>query len=103
MNNLSDVPPSGVKYSIEGIAFYFGAQPSNLHKLSGKSEFTVVYSPREGYNWEVVRYGLFDQKNGISVIDRRGLQADEKAYFENLKSISKLDTRTNSVLDGEDL
>ena len=72
---------------VDSTIFYFGSETGEIHLLPGNSLFQVVYSPREQLGWEFVRYQLFEEKNGVSVLERRELEMDEIAYFEGLLSL----------------
>ena len=94
MNSLIDSPPSTIVRLSDATVFYFGSKTSEIHSLPGNSQFQVVYSPREQHGWELVRYRLFEGKNGVSVLERRGLEMDEISHFEGLITASQLDTQT---------
>ncbi|MBA3867994.1 MAG: hypothetical protein ABI970_03125 [Chloroflexota bacterium] len=84
MNSLTDSHPSTLVRLTDSTIFYFGSKTSEIHLLPGKSRFQVVYSPREQNGWEFVSYQLFEEKNGVSVLERRTLEMDEITYFEGL-------------------
>lgn len=84
MSNLTELSPTDIIRNTGSTTFYFGVWASSINDLPSDSEFSVVYSPRENWGWEFVRYRVFQDKNGLIVIERRELEDDEIAYFEHL-------------------
>ena len=101
MTTLVDRQATDIAYHDSAVIFYFGVRAATINQLPGKTEFEVVYSPKDGYGWEHVVYRLFDQRNGMTVLSRRSLTSDETAYFE--RALIKLKTDTgNSPVVGDD-
>lgn len=100
MSTLVDSQPTDIAHHDGSVIFYFGVRASLINQLPGKSEFQVVYSPKDGYGWEHVVYRLFDERNGMTVVSRRSLEQDETTYFEDLLVRSKTDTG-NSLIIGD--
>jgi hypothetical protein len=84
MSSLVKAQPSAVRHLTDSTLFYFGSPTIDIHQLPGASKFEIVYSPRHPHGWEYVEYQLFRDQNGIAVLGRRPLQAEEIAYFEEL-------------------
>lgn len=92
MNTLINVQPTGIAQRADVFIFYYGAEPGSINRLPGKTEFSIVYSPAAGQGWEYVHYQVLEEENGLVVLDRRALNADEIAYFEQLITRSKTGT-----------
>lgn len=88
MNSLIESPPSTIVQLSDSTTFYFGSETDEIHLLPGNSLFQIVYSPREQHGWEFVRYQLFEAQDGVAVLERRELEADEIAYFEGLLALA---------------
>lgn len=89
MKSLIGAEPTAIRHLIDSSLFYFGSSTSDINLLPGSARFDIVYSPQEGNGWEFVSYQWFEEKNGIAVLERRLLDADEIDYFENLLSLVK--------------
>lgn len=100
MSGLIDVPPTAVQHHDGSMNFYYGVQPHKIQYLPEKAEFSVVYSPKNGDDWQFVTYRMFENGSGMAVIERRDLEPDEVAYFEELSKNSKHDTGTTHAVDG---
>ena len=100
MTGLIDVSPTAVQHHEGSTNFYYGVQPHKIQYLPERAEFSVVYSPKNGDNWQFVKYRMFGNESGMAVIERRDLQANEIAYFEDLSKHSKHDTGTTHTVDG---
>jgi hypothetical protein len=94
MNSLIGIPPSAIRRLTDTILFYFGTSITDINYLAHKAKFEIVHSPRETYGWEFVQYQWFGEINCLFVLERRELETDEIAYFEQLFATSKLDTGT---------
>lgn len=84
MSSLVKARPSAIRHLTDSTLFYFGTSTTDTHQLPGAAKFEIVYSPRNQHSWEYVEYQMFHEQNGIAVLGRRDLQADEIAYFEQL-------------------
>ncbi len=84
MSTLVKAQPSAIRHLADSTLFYFGSPTTDIHQLPGASKFEIVYSPRHPHGWEYVEYQLFRDSNGIAVLSRRPLHADEISYFEEL-------------------
>ena len=91
MTSLINVEPTGIVQRADAFIFYYGVKPGLINQLKGKAEFTTVYSPTVEQGWEYVHYQIFEKQNGLVVLERRALNADEIAYFERLISRLKVD------------
>jgi hypothetical protein len=98
MTTLVDSQPTDIVHRDGSVIFYFGVRASSVNQLPGKTEFEVVYSPKDGNGWEAVVYRLFEQRNGMSVVSRRNLEPNEIAYFERLLTKLKTDTGSSPVI-----
>lgn len=98
MTMLVDRQPTDIVHRDGSVIFYYGVRASSINQLPGKTEFEVVYSPKEGYGWEAVVYRLFEQRNGMAVVSRRSLEPNEIAHFERLLVKMKTDTGSSPVI-----
>ena len=87
MSNLIDVQPTDISRQFDSFIFYYGVKKHLIYQLEPNAEFSVVYSPVEQQGWEVVRYQVLEELNGVIVLERRSLDTDEIAYFERLANI----------------
>jgi len=100
MNGLIDASPTAVQHHEGSTIFYYGVQPHKIQYLPPHTEFTVVYSPKEGDGWQLVKYRMFPNDGGMAVTARRDLESNEISHFEKLLKNSKHDTGTSPVVDG---
>ncbi len=100
MSGLIDVSPTTIQHHDGSTNFYYGVQPHRIQYLPAEAEFMVVYSPKDGDGWQLVKYRMFGNDSGMAVIERRNLKPEEIQYFENLRKISKHDTGTTHAVDG---
>ncbi len=84
MRNLTELYPTDIIRNAGSTTLYYGVMASLINDLPSNSEFNVVYSPRDCWGWEFVCYRVFQEKNGLIVLERRVLEPDEIAYFEHL-------------------
>ncbi len=91
MRTLIGKQPSAMHHVDDATLFYFGSQSSDVYLLPAYAIFEVVCSPKKYTPWEVIQCQMMADKNGISVINRRPLQADEVSYFEGLLSAQLID------------
>lgn len=98
MTTLVDRQATDIAYHDGAVIFYFGVRAVAINQLPGKTEFEVVYSPKDGYGWEHVVYRLFDQRNGMTVLNRRSLTPDETTYFEHVLAKLKTDTGNSPIV-----
>jgi hypothetical protein len=99
MYGLIDVPPTAIQHHDGSTNFYYGVQPHRIQYLPEQAEFSVVYSPKDGDGWQFVKYRMFENSSGMAVIERRNLTADEIAYFEEQRRLTKHDTGTAYAVD----
>ncbi len=99
MNGLIDVPPTAVQHHEGSTNFYYGVQPHRIQFLPENAEFEVVYSPKNGDDWQYVKYRMFGNENGMAVVERRELTPEEIVYFEKVRKTSKHDTGTAYAVD----
>ena len=92
MNTLINVQPTGIVHRADVSIFYYGVKPGFTNQLVGKADFSVVYSPIAGQGWEYVHYQVLEEQNGLVVLERRALNADEIAYHEQLIARQKVDS-----------
>jgi hypothetical protein len=59
----------------------------------------VVYSPKDGDDWQLVKYRMFGNDSGMAVTERRDLTPNEIAYFEEQRRLTKHDTGTAHAID----
>jgi len=95
MTGLVDALPTAVQHHEGSTNFYYGVHPHKIQYLPAQAEFMVVYSPKDGDGWQLVKYRMFGNDSGMAVTARRDLEPDEVAYFENLVKNSKYDTGTS--------
>ena len=100
MTGLMDASPTAIQYHDGSTNFYYGVQPHKIQYLPAGAEFMVVYSPKDGDGWKLVKYRMFGNESGMAVIERRDLKSDEIEYFENQRKLSKHDTGTSHAIDG---
>ncbi len=100
MTGLIEMLPTAVQHHDGSTNFYYGVHPHKIQYLPENSEFSVVYSPKNGDGWQFVKYRMFGNESGMAVIERRDLQPHEVAYFEELRKNSKHDTGTAQIVDG---
>ena len=98
MNGLMDVLPTAVQHHEGSTNFYFGVHPHKIQFLPEQAEFSVVYSPKDGDGWQLVRYRMFGNDSGMAVTLRRDLTTEEIAHFEALAKTSKHDTGTSPTV-----
>lgn len=98
MSSLLDIEPTDIKHTADFTLFYFGVREQQINSLAGNSEFKVIYSPTEHYGWEYVHYRMFQDQNGMAVLERRSLEPAEQAHFERLMATSKKDTGTTQAV-----
>jgi hypothetical protein len=100
MTGLMDASPTAVQHHEGSINFYYGVHPHKIQYLPAQAEFMVVYSPKDGDGWELVKYKMFSNDSGMAVTMRRDLNPEEIVYFETLSKNSKLDTGTSAAVGG---
>ena len=98
MNGLIDALPTAVQHHEGSTNFYYGVHPHKIQFLPAHAEFSVVYSPKDGDNWQLVKYRMFANDSGMAVTLRRDLTLDEISHFEILIKNSKLDTSTTPTI-----
>ncbi len=98
MSGLVDVPFTAVQHHEGATNFYYGVHPYHIQSLPAYAEFSVVYSPKNGDEWQFVKYRMFPNASGIAITERRDLNAEEIAYFEVQAKLSKHDTGTTSIV-----
>jgi len=100
MSGLLDALPTAVQHHEGSTNFYYGVHPHKIQYLPAQAEFNVVYSPKDGDGWQLVKYRMFGESGGMAVVIRRDLEAEEVAYFETMVKNSKHDTGTSAIIDG---
>ena len=90
MDTLIGTQPTSISRQVDLYVFYYGVKAGHIHQLPANTQFSVVYSPKDQWGWEFVCYQIFQELNGLVVLERRVLNADEIAYFELLISTLKL-------------
>ena len=98
MTGLMDASPTAVQHHEGSTNFYYGVHPHKIQYLPPEAEFMVVYSPKDGDGWQLVKYRMFGNDAGMAVTARRDLDPEEIAHFEMLAKNSKLDTGTSQVV-----
>jgi len=99
MKRLIGTFPSAIRRMSDAILFYFGTSSADISLLPPKAKFEIVHSPIDTHGWEFVSYQWFEEKTGLFILERRMLEPDEVAYFEQLVAKSKLDTGTTRAAD----
>ncbi len=97
MNSLVEAQPTAIRHMVDATLFYFGSQTPDINLLPGKAKFEIVYSPTASSSWELVRYQWFEEKNGVAVLERRQLEADEIVHFERLLAAAKKTKSTHPL------
>ena len=100
MRGLMDALPTAIQHHDGSTNFYYGVQPHKIQYLPDQAEFVVVYSPKDGDNWQFVKYRMFGNESGMAVVERRDLSPEEIQYFETQRKLSKHDTGTPHAVDG---
>lgn len=95
MSCLVKARPDAIRHLADSTLFYFGTSTTDIHQLPGSSKFEIVYSPRNQHGWEYVEYQVFRDQNGIAVLGRRDLEADEIAYFQEMMTDLKRNTSSS--------
>ena len=90
MSNILNVLPTDISRRLDSFIFYYGVKARDINQLQPNLIFNVVYSPVEGWGWELVRYQVLEELNGWIVLERRALHVDEIIYFELLIATSKI-------------
>ncbi len=98
MTTLIESQPTDIVQRDGSVIFYYGVRANSINQLPGKTEFEVVYSPKDGYGWEAVVYRLFEQRNGMTVVSRRNLEPGEISHFERLLVKLKTDTGSSPII-----
>jgi len=98
MSGLIDALPTAIQHHEGSINFYYGTHPHKIQYLPARAEFTVVYSPKNSDNWQIVKYRVFGDGSGLSVIERRDLAPEEIEHFERQAKLSKHDTGTSPAV-----
>ena len=98
MSGLLDVPFTAVQHHEGATNFYYGVHPYHIQSLPAYAEFSVVYSPKDGDDWQFVTYRMFPNASGIAVTARRDLTAEEITYFEEQTLLTKHDTGTTPII-----
>ena len=99
MSGLLDASPTAVQHHEGSTNFYYGVHPHKIQYLPAQAEFTVVYSPKDGDGWQLVKYRMFGESGGMAVVTRRDLSVEEVTYFEKMVKNSKHDTGTSAIID----
>ena len=100
MTGLMDASPTAIQHHEGSTNFYYGVHPHKIQYLPPDAEFMVVYSPKDGDGWQLVKYRMFGNDAGMAVTARRDLEPNEIAHFEMLAKNSKLDTGTSQAVSG---
>jgi len=98
MSGLMDASPTVVQHHDGSVNFYYGVHPQKIQYLPAQAEFMVVYSPKDGDGWQLVKYQMFGNDSGMAVTARRDLEPEEIAHFERLAKNSKHDTGTTPTI-----
>ena len=91
MTNLIDIQPTEIVRRADSFVFYYGVKARHIPQLPAHAEFSVVYSPLELTGWEFVHYQVFEELNGLMVLEQRRLNIDEIAYLELIISTSDIE------------